>query len=246
MTSGHVSSCGCKRKKFSIKDDFFEKIDTEEKAYILGFISSDGYINRKLNHIKVDLKYIDKDILLKIKDAMEYTGEIKEYSYRNKVSNYEYENKICRLIICNKKLVDSLYEYGVVQCKSNTIGFPFNKIETELYRHYIRGYFDGDGSISIYKEKNNSLSLNITSSDKMCCDIKNILENIFVGVKIYKYHRKESNKNNSTIIISNKKYVTDIMNWMYNKSNIYLDRKYHKYQEIKNLEAQTTTSVSDR
>lgn len=177
---------------------------------------------------------------------MGYTGEIKRYSYINKSGNYEYENKICRLIICNKKLVNSLYEYDVVQGKSNIIRFPFDKIEPKFYRHYIRGYFDGDGSISIYKEKNNALSLSITSSDKMCLDIKNILENIFYGIKVYKYHRRESNKENSTIIVSNKKYVKDFMHWMYDKSNIYLDRKYHKYQEIKNLEAQTTTSVSGR
>lgn len=244
LKNGRTTSCGCKRKKFSVDDDFFENINTEEKAYILGFISSDGYINKKLNQVKIDLSRSDEDVLIKIKNAINYTNSIKHYTYNCSVEQYKYSQEVSRLVISSKKMVSDLEKFGVVQAKSNKIGFPLNSFDESLYRHYFRGYFDGDGSISINYKRNNALLLNITSSDKMCTDMFNILNNIFKGIKIYKYHRRASNTENSTIVIGNKNYVIKLMDWMYKNSTIYLDRKYHKYQEINHIKAQTTTSVS--
>jgi len=245
LKNGHTASCGCNKKKFSVDDGFFESINTEEKAYVLGFISSDGYVNKKLNQVKVDLKSTDEDVLVKIKNAMNYTNSIKHYTYSLSVDGYKYVEEVSRLVISSPKLVSDLENLGVTQAKSNIIRFPFGCFDKSLYRHYFRGYFDGDGSISINHKRNNAMSINITSSDEMCCDMSEILKEIFDGITIYKYHRKKSNPNNSTIIVANREYVIRLMEWMYEDSAIYLDRKYHKYQEINHIKAQTTTSVSD-
>ena len=76
--------------KYVFDKTFFQEIDTEEKAYILGFIYADGNIsnieNDKHYRIRILLKKSDSNILEKIKTAIKYTGPIhyRKSKYKNK------------------------------------------------------------------------------------------------------------------------------------------------------------------
>lgn len=78
------------KNKIKLNDDVFDKIDSEEKAYLLGFLSADGYILNDGRTIGIALKREDKYILEKFKEILEYEGEIKDYTAKTSYGISEY------------------------------------------------------------------------------------------------------------------------------------------------------------
>lgn len=85
-------------RRFNVNHDYFEKIDSEEKAYWLGFIAADGYVN-KANCVGVTLASKDHAHLLKLAKATESTYEIKQY---NLYSSYS-SGKCSRFLVKSEK-----------------------------------------------------------------------------------------------------------------------------------------------
>ena len=132
------------RSKYTVDYHFFDVIDTEEKAYWLGFLYADGYVGK--DGIELGLCKQDEFHLEKFKTSLKSNTPIK---YRN-VKGFPQT----RIFISSRYLVEKLHNLGCVQNKSLILKFPsIDIVPTYLVRHFIRGYFDGDGSISINKEK---------------------------------------------------------------------------------------------
>ena len=126
-----------------MREDFFESIDTEEKAYWLGFLYADGYNYEAKGEVKVALAGKDKDFLLKLRDTI-YPNKDKPLYYKeNSDLSTGYE-----LNMSSARMSRHLAKQGCMQAKTFKIKFPYF-IDESLYRHFIRGYFDGDGSLSI-------------------------------------------------------------------------------------------------
>ena len=120
--------------------DYFEKIDTEDKAYFLGFIIADGAISNNSNNISIIQK--DPYILYEFKKYIEFSGDIYlPYKDRN----------VCTINFSSSKTKNDLSKLGVFPNKTYTIKYP--DIPEELQNHFIRGVFDGDGCISLRKDK---------------------------------------------------------------------------------------------
>lgn len=232
LTTGKTKSCGCLKKKYNIDDSFFEEINTEQKAYSLGFITADGSINIKNGLIKIDQKTENEDVLLKIANAMNYNNTLKHYKQCVKIGDKIYDAETSRLNISNVRMLRDIQKYGITENKSNTVKINFDLIPCELIKHFYRGIFDGDGCISFC---DNKPQLSFTSSDSMIEQLVDILKQKFENIKIYKYHRHENNPNNSTMLIRNPKQVMKVLDWMYKDSNIYQDVKYKKYLKSKTL-----------
>lgn len=115
-------------------EHYFDVIDTEEKAYWLGFIYADGHNGTKGLEVTINEK--DKSHLEKLSQAFESNLKL---SYRPKQRAY-------RFCINNSHLKNRLNELGVTRNKTFNISFP-SFLPKELQRHFIRGYFDGDGCI---------------------------------------------------------------------------------------------------
>ena len=128
-------------QKYDINFDIFENVNTEEFAYFLGFFYADGYNNQKTGHINISLKYEDLEILEKFSKLFFGNRPIKIYNVKCQTNK---NNKICNLSIGNKELTKILYDFGSPQNKTFKVRFPF-WINKNLQRHFIRGYFDGDG-----------------------------------------------------------------------------------------------------
>lgn len=113
---------------------FFHVIDSEAKAYILGFISADGGLDRGWG-CKIKLNPKDSDILVKIATAMkcDYKPVLIEKDTRISLTLYSVE------------LVKDLAQYGVIRNKTKTLPFAVN-VPEEFVLDYMRGMFDGDGS----------------------------------------------------------------------------------------------------
>lgn len=127
-----------KVNKTSINSSIFDTIDTEEKAYWLGFIFADGYVSKN-TEFELSLSLKDFSHLEKFKKFLDYKGRI------------HVDNKLgrCRLQFGDPQIVNSLKEKGCVNKKSLILEFPTeDSVPLSLTSHFIRGYFDGDGSIS--------------------------------------------------------------------------------------------------
>lgn len=234
LTSGHTQSCGCNRKKYEKDETFFEKIDSESKAYILGFIAADGSISIKNNLIKIDLKKTDDEILIKMMKEMKYNNTLKYYHQHVILSGKEYEEETARLNISSHKMVEDIQKYGITEKKSNSLSINFSLIPEDMLRHFMRGLMDGDGCITTSNTKNGvkGFTVSLTSSNNTIDDCIELIQKTFPNIKIYKYHRTQ-NKNNATFMIRNKQNIKDYLDWLYYDSTIYLERKYKKYLECK-------------
>ncbi len=124
-------------KIYTVNDNFFESIDNEAKAYILGWWFSDG--NNTPPRIRLCIT--DKDILEKIKQKLQYNGPT--YFKKRRKENYLDQHE---LSITSEKMSDDLIKLGCIPNKTLIAKFPV--IPINLYNHFIRGYLDGDGSIS--------------------------------------------------------------------------------------------------
>lgn len=130
-------------RKYQMNFDYF-KTWSADMAYILGLIYADGNIS--YNKIKIALKKGDSYLLEEIKNKLEYEGDI--YYSEATCNNKKFETAI--LTINSIDMCEDLCKLGVVENKSLKIKFPH--IPKEYVLDFIRGYFDGDGSIEIRKQ----------------------------------------------------------------------------------------------
>ena len=225
--------------KYKCNEMFFNKIDTEEKAYWLGFMYADGYIQNKRKHsnykIGITLSEVDKKHLEKFNESLSSDYEIKTYEQ----SETSYGGAYSKLIISSERLALDLMNKVCILKKTDKLKYPNdNIVPKELKIHFIRGYIDGDGSVGysyVLNSKNGKrdkfeMKLGIVGT-------KEILEGILneFGLSHLKLdkRRKDRNNNNYQINIGGNKQTIELLDKLYGNCNIYLDRKYEKYLEIK-------------
>lgn len=204
-------------RKYKVNELFFDDINTENKAYWLGFIYADGYVTS--NKFGIALKDSDSSHLEKLRNDLESDYPIHVYKSNSEWSH----NKYCRLLVTSEHLVDTLIKNGVFRRKSNILKPPEN-IPHDLIRHFIRGYFDGDGGII---RNGNSYYSTFIGTQEFVYWINEVINNE-IGVqykKLEKRHEKDS-------VVSIKYFGEDcyrVIKYLYNNSNIYLDGKYERY-----------------
>lgn len=140
-----------RNRKYSLNEHYFEKIDTKEKAYILGFIYADGNLKDTDGYYRLAFSQHpqDREILEYIKNQLNYSGPIRyDRSQVDKRNGQTYYHD--RLQINSKDLIKDLNKHGVMQRKSLILKAPL--IEQEFIGSFIRGYFDGDGTVGLYKK----------------------------------------------------------------------------------------------
>ncbi len=131
-----------RKSKYNINLDFF-KVWTPELAYIVGYIAADGYIHRKSNLLELACHLKDIELLHHFKQLTNTDYPIKNRHIIDKKRNRTYELAILR--ISRKELIDILSSFGLYQGKSFTLNWIVSPYPYDL----IRGYLDGDGSVSI-------------------------------------------------------------------------------------------------
>lgn len=226
--------------KYKHHDDYFDNINTEAKAYLLGFIIADGSIDiiKRGNCISKRLCFLNSiDDLEIIKLAnREISPESNLYYRQNNIGAISRKEQVT-LRIASYNLCTTLEnKYNIKSRKtfdSNFI-FNFNLIPNNLHKDFIRGYFDGDGSVSFYKT-NNTLYFNfsfVLTSLEFTNQLGNIFKDIFgINPIIYfikgktcdyyklrfDYSRDRTNK------------IIEIYNYLYKDANYFLDRKKVKF-----------------
>ena len=197
----------------------FDKIDTEEKAYWLGFLYADGNTHKTMNIINLSLSIKDYNHLVKYQSFLKTTTKIVIKSV--KVNDKTY--KACSLAVCDKHFKQRLIELGCYPNKSLILTFPNKSIfETNnLIYDFIRGYIDGDGCLTYSRV--GKLAINIVGTKNMMESISAYFPNQFR--KIIPIVRK----NTVDMLSSEGKKAEHIANILYSKASIYLDRKYDRF-----------------
>ena len=124
-------------RKYHINENFFSEWNPV-MAYVLGFWFADGYM-RKEKSYRILFSGKDKDILLKIRKAF----------YSDHPIRLEVRSNCYFISFCSKKLYENLIKLGGLRCKSKIAAFP--KVPEKFLPDFIRGYFDGDGSVFFVK-----------------------------------------------------------------------------------------------
>ena len=219
-----------KSRKYSYNKDFFKVIDTEEKAYWLGFIYADGYIvkgkkSKNKDSLGITLSNEDKGHVEKFKKSMDSNHPIR--IYRSK-----YGSNSARIIIQDEELVADLIELGVLRNKSLILKFPTTDVvDKSLIYHFIRGYFDGDGSFKKKGQKLNGYDFSVLGTIEFLTELRTYLG---VDNEIRKCN-KNNDSNNYHLTFGGNQKVKQVANMLYGNANIYLDRKYKRYREIENM-----------
>lgn len=125
-------------RKYYINDNFFS-VENSDMAYILGFLAADGTVRKNGNEVKITLARKDKELLEKFKIKLETN-----YPIVDTTTSKGYD--ISTFKFCSKQIKEDLSKYGIVPNKTFTFSFPTN-LNKEYWIDFIRGYFDGDGTI---------------------------------------------------------------------------------------------------
>ena len=198
---------------------YFDKIDTPEKAYLLGFLFSDGYIAKTAYGVAIGLalQLHDKYILEYIKQA---------WGVDNKISEYKNSAKIQ---VTDSHMYNRLVELGIQEDKSHQ-DYILPNIDENLLNSFVLGYFDGDGCITI-----KSTGYSVTS---ICCNSKIFLESVkqFLnknGIETRDVTIEKRPKNNIYVLyISKRAEQIKFMDFIYKDNSIFLKRKHDKFLQI--------------
>lgn len=216
---------GGARTKYTCNENYFDIIDTPEKAYWLGFIYADGCIST--NHgnyiFQIALQRGDRLHLEKFLTCIQSTHPIYDgMSVSEKIGNFP-NSKI--QFYSSPKLCERLIELGVTERKSLTLDFPLSDIiPDELMSHFIRGFFDGDGCISPMKRgKHNTPSdiiyvITFTGTMSMLNGIKRNLP-LTNEIEI------KSHGNVFELRIGGQQQLKRVLDYMYADSEMFLERK---------------------
>lgn len=201
---GRFCSSSCALRKMSVNESFFNVIDTEEKAYWLGFLFADGYQNGW--EIKINLSNIDQNHLEKFRQSLSAEHLVKQHKTR-KISSFNVGSKL---------LCHALNKHGCVKAKSLIVQYP--TIPNHLDRHFIRGVFDGDGCIYVSKKGNRRFTI-CSFSPIFLTALEQKMQQAGLYVKIYR----------TSVVCSRVKEIEKIRQFLYENSTIYLERKFIKF-----------------
>lgn len=208
-------------KKYIFDPYFFENM-TEKSAYTVGFIAADGHLRFDRNCVVISIHKKDVEILHKILFAMNSNANI----------SFGKTRETATISITSSKLLEDLFSILYVKNqKSFLLGEP--NISDKYAKDFIRGYFDGDGSV-----KNKVKHIQFLGTFKLLEWINNqFTKNLSIINKIPK------KKGNIFKLEYTGNNAIKILDWIYSDSTIYLDRKYQRYVILKNRSVKTLNVV---
>ena len=212
-----------KQNQIKFDEHIFDSIDTEEKAYWLGFIWADGCIASRDYNFEMALAEKDKEHLEKFNLFVKHKRSITK-----KVCKINGKECIAyRSSFNSKHFWNTLNNYGCTPKKSLTLKFPKLEIfkEPQFIYDFIRGYFDGDGCITHKNKEHTQIAFSLCGTDDMLRNISDLLG---------KPNRKishDSRGNHCPELTFVHFTALSILSLLYDNASIYLERKYNLYKE---------------
>lgn len=196
---------------------------SEESCYWAGFLAADGCVDSK-NRVRVMLKYDDLGHLEKLRTFLKSTHTIS-------INTNKYYR--CSLEITNAHMCDMLdINFNIVPNKTDKLKFP-SHIPSKYLLPYIRGYFDGDGSICESFSNKNSITASIYAT--FASGSRDFSEKLFSYLQdklALGGHLQEFEGSNKWQLKFNTNDARTLLTYLYKDSVVYLDRKYALYQRL--------------
>ena len=214
---------------YSFNIHWLDELDCQEKYYFLGFFAADGNVDLSHGNYRARIKIQtgDKYLLEIFSEWLESNRPIEDRVDKSTISKSGIEHS-STLQLSSKPFCERLIELGFPPRKSNILEFP-KWIPDDYLSHFIRGYFDGDGSITLFYSPNGKVraTTGFDGSNYFIPALKEKLEGIGVSSDI-----TPNSKIHMTLNIDRLKDYLLLLDWMYKDANCYLTRKYDKYIEL--------------
>lgn len=209
-------------QKYTLNENYFNTIDNENKAYILGFIYADGSVSTKGYYLTISLSLKDISILEFIKREISFGGPIARYI----VNDREY----CRITVSSKTIKDDLVRYGIVPNKTySSSSLPL--CPDKYYKNMILGFFDGDGCI--YKS-NNEYMLAFASNKYVLLQIKEWLLKNDIRTANIRHRYSTDNIFACMLEMHGGINIENVGRLLYDTTSFRLSRKYDIFLEFLN------------
>ena len=208
-----------KERKYPANDFYFSEVN-EKMAYLLGFIAADGNVSKKHHNLTITLAETDIDFLQQIKNELG-GREVKVYQNKDGFTS-------CTWGCASRQIRKDLEKYNIVPDKTFSFTFPEN-LPRNFWRDFIRGYFDGDGSIF---EDMNGIRFSICSATR---DVLEKINNYFFescGTSKQSIYENKKDKNVEYVLRYRTQDSINIFNHLYYDKCLCLSRKYIKYKTL--------------
>lgn len=194
-------------------EEYFDEINSSDRAYFLGWIMADGNVSITDGQysIKIHIAYRDRELIYKF---------LQHIQSSNKVKIKEGENPSCYVSLTSRHMCESLMKYGIVPQKTGNEVFA-TQIPEKYKRDFIRGVFDGDGITDISKYRSGfvgSYSL-----------VNSILKELDEELTVFK-----TKSENIYYFLGGKRFSRKLFKYMYDNTDLYLERKYERMKTICN------------
>jgi hypothetical protein len=202
------------KKRLFIDESYFDIIDSEEKAYFLGFLFADGCNTGK--GVSIQLQVCDIRILEKLKAALRSEHKIG-------IVRRTDGRKHAYFSFCSRRLSRRLSELGCVPRKSFVLQFP-EMLPVSQYRHFLRGFMDGNGYVTNIEKRNGkyvNYRLSIASTLAFCERIASIIRG-----RCKVHCTVERNTSVYQICVSGRIQVRKVLHYLYKNAAISLERKW--------------------
>jgi len=224
------------------KLDYFDKIDSKDKAYFLGLFAADGAVKVKSptnKGLALILEEKDADIL-RYHSKLILGCDAVRIADRKALKQDGTMARDARLIISGNNLAQKICDFGIGPRKSFNCDSKIEELNDGLFKAYLLGLFDGDGSISFSVRKRSkavrreyySVSISIVGSQTLMRKVQDRIKNILgIGLQI---SRKECE--GGTLIYLRSCQQDDclkLLNWMYSDGILCLTRKKNIYLRFK-------------
>lgn len=226
---------------YTLNEHYFDYIDTEEKAYWLGFLFADGAVNNNTIYFGQSEDRIE--IVKKFAEALDLTKSIKISVPKKGKRFYSYQ-------FTSKILANRLKELGCFPNKSLILKFNENIVDNQFMNSFIRGYFDGDGciwsgnrKIMSVKDKDKSTrkrdriihntKFTITGNFDFINELQNyICKQLGFNKTKLNFSKSKVKKNICTMEYSGRKQIRKFYDYIYNNAKVYEINKYKKFKSI--------------
>jgi len=201
------------QRRYTLNENFFDVIETEQQAYWLGFLAADASVQPQRHGLFVNLNPKDADHLQELAKAL--GSDFPLYYYPS--HNEKYQS--VRFTATSERLITALGRYGVTKCKTFTLQWPH--LPQDLYPHFTRGYFDGDGCFVI---NSGHINFKITGNESFIVSLQGYLISR-CGLRLTKTPRPNSKSPVCYLSYHGNRQVIRIANLLYQNATIYLSRK---------------------
>jgi hypothetical protein len=230
---GRIRSNSESKRKYKFDEHFFDNIDTELKAYWLGFFMADGYIGKFLN------KWRNFWCTLAAKDGDHLEAFLNDINATYSAKYYERDgHQKAQICLTSIPFVDNLINKGWIKFKKDGDLSLLDCVPEHLFHHFVRGFFDGDGSImrQLRKDRNIvSYSYSVVVVGPL--EHKEFLESIKHKICECANMKVKSLKKGGSVWRmhwNGNKQIKRFGEWLYKDATRHLQRKKDRFDELSN------------